>query len=370
MKKSVLAMSLCSCFLIYALLRYPEAMLAAAAESASLWFTRVLPSLFPFMAACGLLLRLGAAEKLGRLLQPVMGPLFGLSGISAFPFFLGILSGYPMGAKITAMLYEKKLLSRDEAQHILAFSNNPGPLFLVGTVGAAFFHAPPWGYALLISAFLGALATGFLWQFFRTPSLRRETRRYPASASVSPMSALSASITDSMNTVLQIGGYLIFFGAVAEAAEQAGLFRLLSRLLAFLPVSPDFLRGVCAGLLEMTNGAYLLSVAPDELRIRLSATAFLVSFGGLSILGQTFGVLSALPYSKRGYCLGKLCNACFSTLFFYLLFPTLQNNTAKEIPAFSLLTGVISPPAAHSFLPLLFFLGVLVWAFRRKKTQK
>ena len=89
MKKSSLPVIICACFLIFALLRYPAAMLAASAESASLWFTRVLPSLFPFMAACGLLLRLGAAERLGSFLQPVMKPLFGLPGICAFPFFLG-----------------------------------------------------------------------------------------------------------------------------------------------------------------------------------------------------------------------------------------------------------------------------------------
>ncbi|MGN0134145.1 MAG: nucleoside recognition domain-containing protein, partial [Anaerotignum sp.] len=108
MKKSSLVLGFCACFLIYALLRFPEAMLAASAESVQLWLTKVFPSLFPFIAACGLLLWIGAAERMGAALRPLMQPLFGLPGIAAFPFFLGILSGYPMGAKMTAMLYEKK----------------------------------------------------------------------------------------------------------------------------------------------------------------------------------------------------------------------------------------------------------------------
>ncbi len=369
MKKSSLLVSVCACFLIFALLRYPAAMLAASAESASLWFTRVLPSLFPFMAACGLLLRLGAAERLGSLLRPVMRPLFGLPGICAFPFFLGILSGYPMGAKITAMLYEKKLLSEEEARHILVFSNNPGPLFLVGTVGAAFFHAPFWGYALLLSAFLGALATGILWRFGRKSASRSSARRYPSAAPVSPMDALSSSVSDSMTTIFQIGGYMILFGALAEAAEQSGLFSLLSRLFSILPVSSGFLQGICTGLLEMTNGAYLLSTAGDALHARLTAAAFLVSFGGLSILGQTFGVLSGVPFSKRDYCFAKLCNAVFSVLFFRVLFPLLQSRAESAVPAFSLLTGAVSSPLAHSVLPLLFFFCVLFWAFRGKQKQ-
>ena len=84
-------------------------MLAASAENIQIWLTKVFPSLFPFAAACGMLLQIGAAEHIGHLFRPLVKFLFGLDGIAAFPFFSGILSGYPMGAKITAQLYEKRL---------------------------------------------------------------------------------------------------------------------------------------------------------------------------------------------------------------------------------------------------------------------
>ena len=96
-------------------------MLYASAENIQLWLTKVFPSLFPFMVACGILLRSGTAERISRFLQPLTKLLFGLDGIAAFPFFLGILSGYPMGAKITAQLYAKKSISLEKAQHILVF---------------------------------------------------------------------------------------------------------------------------------------------------------------------------------------------------------------------------------------------------------
>ena len=139
-------------------------MLSVSAESIQLWLTKVFPSLFPFMVACGLLLRMGTAERMGKFLSPIMKPIFGLNGIAAFPFFLGILAGYPMGAKITAQLYESKQITLEEAQHILVFSNNPGPLFLIGTIGAGFFGMPFFGYLLLLSSLLGAVLTGFLWR--------------------------------------------------------------------------------------------------------------------------------------------------------------------------------------------------------------
>ena len=108
--------TVCVCFLLYALLRYPQEMLQASAKGFSLWFSTVLPSLFPFLAATGILLRMGVAEILGRFLQPLMSPLFGVSGICAFPFVSGLLSGYPAGAKATAIIYEKRKLSLSETK--------------------------------------------------------------------------------------------------------------------------------------------------------------------------------------------------------------------------------------------------------------
>ena len=60
MKKGTLLLGGCACFLIFALLCFPEEMLAASAEGVQLWLTKVFPSLFPFLVACGILLRIGA----------------------------------------------------------------------------------------------------------------------------------------------------------------------------------------------------------------------------------------------------------------------------------------------------------------------
>lgn len=104
MKKGALLLGGCACFLIFALLCFPAEMLAASAEGVQLWLTKVFPSLFPFLVACGILLRIGAAQRMGAALRPLMQPLFHLPGIAAFPFFFGLLSGYPMGKADRAAL--------------------------------------------------------------------------------------------------------------------------------------------------------------------------------------------------------------------------------------------------------------------------
>ena len=73
MKKGALLLGGCACFLIFALLCFPAEMLAASAEGVQLWLTKVFPSLFPFLVACGILLRIGAAQRMGAALVSPAG---------------------------------------------------------------------------------------------------------------------------------------------------------------------------------------------------------------------------------------------------------------------------------------------------------
>ncbi len=363
MKKASLLSGACACFLIFALLCFPAEMLAAAQSSVSLWLTKVFPSLFPFIAACGILLRIGAAQRMGALLCPFMRPLFHLPGITAFPLFGGLLSGYPMGAKLTAMLYAQNEISAEEAQHILAFSNCPGPLFLIGTIGVGFFGMPAFGYLLWLSVLLGSILTGILLRpQGRTPVFRSALAHSRTSLS----EALSASVTDAVQTVLIIGGYLILFGVFSAALQQTGLFSLLSQLLFFLPLSEAGLKGICSGMLEMTTGAYLLSQSPDALRLRLSLIAFLSSFGGLSIIGQSFGVLAAVPVSKKDYLKGKLLHALCSSLCFVALYPFALPYAQKEVPVFFSFTETSLTLSFLWLFPSLFFLSALCYILSRR----
>lgn len=367
MKKNTFVI-FCACFLVFALLRYPQAMLAASAEGVTLWFNQVLPSLFPFMVACGLLLHMGAAETVGEWLRPFMKPIFGLPGIAAFPFFLGIFSGYPMGAKITASLYAEKKISLAQAEHILSFCNNPGPLFLVGTVGAAFFHAPYWGYFFLLCCFFSAIATGILFRLFYPQSNLREFPLYRKNNPPSITECLPQTIADSVDTVTQIGGYIILFAVFVEAFQQTGLLRFIANMFSFLPFSSDFFSGVFGGLLEMTNGAFLLSSASDPLIFRLTATCMLVAFGGLSILCQTLGILKNVPIKKSRYIAAKICNSILSGLFFYTTAPLLEKYVQKTVPTLaSMAETAFFFPVSYVKCSLLFFFITIIYALYQKQ---
>ena len=52
---------------------------------------------------------------------------------------MGIISGYPVGAKIVTEFRKNGDCSRAEAERLLAFTNNSGPLFIIGTIGVSMF---------------------------------------------------------------------------------------------------------------------------------------------------------------------------------------------------------------------------------------
>ena len=148
-------LTVCVCFFIFALLRYPAALTEAAARAFSLWFSSVLPSLFPFLAAIGILLRMGAAEKLGRLCAPLTKPLFSLSGICAFPLAAGLLSGYPAGANTVAQLYEQRRITLSEARKVLLFCNAPWTAVCIGYSWYNFFRQSSTGLYHAAGSFCG-----------------------------------------------------------------------------------------------------------------------------------------------------------------------------------------------------------------------
>ena len=117
-----------------ALLLYPQASMEAARTGLQLCGNVIVPSLFPFFVLSSLVVELGLAGHLGRLLEGVMRPLFRVNGACASAFALGFIGGYPVGAKTAISLYQNGMCTKTEAERLLAFCNNSGPAFILGVV--------------------------------------------------------------------------------------------------------------------------------------------------------------------------------------------------------------------------------------------
>ncbi|MCL1844948.1 MAG: hypothetical protein FWF77_03495, partial [Defluviitaleaceae bacterium] len=150
------------------LLIFPQIVLTASREGLLLWFNNVLPALLPFMIATNMLVLSGFAQTFAKYFSPVMQKIFRLPGAAGIAFFAGITSGYPVGAKTVADLRNAGEISAREAQHLVAFCNNAGPIFILGVVGAGMFQSTRMGYILLATHVISAFLVGLIFRTGRS----------------------------------------------------------------------------------------------------------------------------------------------------------------------------------------------------------
>ena len=152
------------------LLIFSKQNMEASKNALSLWINSVVPSLLPFFIATELLSYTNIPSIVGNLLNPIMKPIFNVPGIGAYAFIMGIISGYPVGAKIVTNLRQKGLCSKEEGERLLAFTNNSGPLFIIGTVGISLFGNTSIGLLLFFTHILACITVGIIFRFWKKNS--------------------------------------------------------------------------------------------------------------------------------------------------------------------------------------------------------
>lgn len=282
-------------FFAAGLLRFPMPCAQAARQGLALCFETVLPSLFPFFVLSSLVVSCGMAQGLARVLEPCMYPLFGLSGAGAGALVMGLIGGYPVGARTAAELFQSGALSRGEAERLLAFCNNAGPGFLLGVCGTVVFANMRAGLFLYLVHVLAAVLTGAL---LRRRLPRKALVRHSPPPAQRFSTAFPAAVSGAFASVWNVCAFVVLFMV---------LLRLITLILpdgaAQSPWYP-----LLQGAVELTNG--VLALSADRRSFVLCAV--LLGWGGLSVHAQTVSVLSASGLSLRRYWYGKLLHALLS----------------------------------------------------------
>ena len=306
-------------FLLLFLLTYPQESLSAAQDGMKLWLNTLLPTLLPFLILTGLLIRTDCIEKALSPFRNFWRILFGLSPSGAYAFLLGMLCGYPMGAKLASDLYSCGKISKREAEYLLTFANQPSPAFLTTylaqiCLGQKISAGEIWGILLLADA---ACMLFFRFLIFHghtrsgnsspseTSSGRQITLKKETSTASSPGSIIDVSIMNGFETIARLGGYILLFSLITACVKHYWKWSVT-------------LRCLLSGLLEITTGLYQISLSAVPFRTQYLVSMALTASGGCCILAQTRSVtdkrLSILPYISA-----KVLNGA-ATVFFILVF--------------------------------------------------
>lgn len=272
---------------------------------------------------------------LGRFLNKIMKPLFNIRGEGSFGFIMGLISGYPVGAKIACDFRENNICTKEECERLLSFTNNSGPLFIVGTVGISMFGNSSIGLLLLITHILACITVGIIFRFWKFNSSSPDYvgnknsnyKKYKNTTFSNLGEVLGKSITNSISTVLMIGGFVVIFSSIISILRASGILNSLvlmtTPIFNFLHIDASFIYGIITGLLEITNGiSSISSINVKEISVNIILTAFLLGFGGLSILLQVLSITSKTDLSIKPYIYGKLLHGILAAFYTFVFINT------------------------------------------------
>lgn len=311
MKK--LFISIIILFIIVILILNPTEYMNVALDGILVWATCVLPSIFPFMFFSKLFSEYGNLEKTFSIFQPVSKNLYHTPGCSMYVFALSIISGYPIGAKLTEDLYKSKKLSREEAIRTVSFCSNSGPMFIIGTVAVGMFMSAKAGYIILISHIISAILNGLIYRNYKLKTNSFYQKEYFISERNDD--SISKSMTSSVMSILVVGGYICIFFIIAKMFTNTFLFKYISSSISTVfGVEQNVISGVLNGFFEITNGCITLSKSSVSLTTKTLLSNAIITFGGLSISFQSLNFLKTFNCPTSYFFLQKTTQTIISLI--------------------------------------------------------
>ena len=261
-----------------------------ATDGISLCIRTVIPALFPFLVLSSILTNAlqGNQSRILRRIGKILRIPDGYESI----WLIGLLGGYPIGAKCIADAVSQDGLSYLDAERMLCFCSNAGPAFIFGLgihllcdIRYAFLV---WGIHIISSAVVAFLTPG-VFNSASAKQIQRSTN-------------ISLVVNKAVQTMAMICGWVVLFRILITVIHQRILFILGDKMF------PIF-----SGILELTNGCSMLQNY-SIFSIRLVLMSGFLGFGGLCVAMQTHTILSNAGVSFTPYLPAKITQAAISII--------------------------------------------------------
>jgi sporulation integral membrane protein YlbJ len=323
-----------------AIIAFPSDSFSASKEGLRVWWEIVFPALLPFFVAAEVLMGLGVVHMLGVLLEPLMRPLFRVPGVGAFAVAMGLASGYPIGAKITATLRSQGMCSRVEAERLISISNTADPLFMAGAVAVGMFAQARLGIVLALSHYAASILLGLVMRFYgsdeqgarptpkpRSPGMLKRALNELVSAREAdgrPIGRLLGdAVKDSVSTLLLIGGFIMVFSVITRIMSLVGIVHALAAPLTLvlkpLKVEASLLDPLLEGLFEITIGCEEASRASASLYSKIVVCSAIIGWSGLSVHAQVASLIHKTDIRLHAYMCSRVLHAALAAAMSALL---------------------------------------------------
>ncbi len=283
-----------SCFLMF---YFPNEVSVGITNGLKICFSTVIPSLFPFMVLSLYIANSNSLTPISKLFAPVTRLIFKQNENAAPVILMGLIGGFPVGIKMTATLFSKGEITKNEAQRLATFCMNSGPAFAISAVGANMLGNKKCGVIIFASLCISYLICGFISSFFRN---KNDKPIHKVSKNQLHISALSASVTDAVNSILSICAWIVLFSALTQIIFQLKFSENTTQILL--------------GALEVTKGTTLLSG-----NMPVEILTFFIGFGGFCVHAQVFSYVKSIGLSYVRFFVSRVLGGGIASIVCHII---------------------------------------------------
>ena len=240
--------------------------------------------------------------------------------------------------KIVADLRRQGLCTRDEGNRMLAFTNNSGPLFIISCVGISLFGDTKTGFLLLATHILAGITVGIISGFISSHNFKfikllfsstKRKREYESFTKTEPVTfrnlggLMAKSINDAISTTLLIGGFIVIFSVIISMLQHSHILESMSAfikpILDIFGFDLNFAEPIMTGIIELTNGVNMVSgISIKNISQNVILCAFLLGFGGISVMFQVFSMIAKTDLSINQYIIGKILQGTIAATYTFI----------------------------------------------------
>lgn len=268
-------------------------------EASLLFFKKVFITIFPFVILCDFLIYFNYHIFIKGIFGKIINKIFNIDSNTSIIFILSIFSSQPSNAIYIKNLLDNKIIDIKVANRILIYTYFPSIAFVIGVIGVSLYNSFKIGLILWIICFINNILIGL---FLRKDNVYIESINNE-SKNISFFECFKLSIIKAINTSFIILGNLIVFTII------------INLIVNYISINPTIL-SVLTGFLELTSGVISISLLDIPFNVKFALTSLILNFSSLSILFQSFSILSSYKINIKKTLTIKLM---FSIITFLLI---------------------------------------------------
>lgn len=252
-------------------------------EAFNICINNVLPSLIPFILISNIIVRKNMVNN----------NIYTLN-------VLCIISGSPSNSKYLKEYLNTGIIDINNLQKLLNYLQYVNPIYILNCIGLLTLNSKKLGLIILISNITSSL---ILKLFIGKINFNRSTITNDS------QNVIIYSIKDTVNTVLYIIGVITCFFVITTYID------------IIFNVSNNY--KFIYGIFEITQGVNYLKYSNLSVYFKTIISSFFISFGGLSIHIQIFGILDNKKIRYKPYLCYRIIHSIITitvtTILFYIL---------------------------------------------------